>query len=106
MAANKLCMVAASEDGNRIYCTYKENNIILLKGFYDFNKETFVVMEFYTKKLTTGQKPEDVIASLKKLLFLDYDWELRDEERIIEHIKEGLLKAKRKKRKRKQRNNG
>ena len=51
MATNKLCTVAASEDGNRIYCTYKENNVILLKGFYDFNKETFVVMEFYTKKL-------------------------------------------------------
>ena len=94
----KIGMVAASEDGDRIYCIYKQQGDTLLKGFYDFDRHTFIITEFYTKKLQPEQTPRDVILAFKELLNVDFDWELKNEESIIKNIEEGLLKGRRKKR--------
>lgn len=96
--AGKIAMVAASEDGDRIYCLYKQNGESLVKGFYDFDKHTFIVTEFYTKKMQQDQTPRSIILALKELLRIDFDWELTNEESIIRNIEEGLLKGKRKRR--------
>ena len=102
MGANKICTIAASEDGDRIYCLYKEESETLAKGFYDFIKEKFIVTEFYTKKLKEGQSPREVIMNMKHTLDVDYDWELTDEDKIIQNIEEGMMKKKKRKRKTKE----
>ena len=94
---NKICTVATSEDGDRIYCLYKEGSETMAKGFYDFNKHTFIITEFYARKLTPDQTVEEVINEMKYVLDVDFDWELKDEEKLIENIKEGMLKKKKKK---------
>ena len=95
---NKICTVATSEDGDRIYCLYKQGGDTMAKGFYDFNKHTFIITEFYARKLTPDQTVEEVIKEMKYTLDVDFDWELKDEEKLIENIKEGLMKKKKKKR--------
>lgn len=101
MGANKISTIATSEDGDRIYCLYKEDSDTLAKGFYDFIKENFILTEFYTKKLKEGQTPREVIMNIKRTLDVDYDWELADEEKIITSIEEGMMKKKKRKRKKK-----
>ena len=96
--SNKICTVATSEDGDRIYCLYKQGGDTMAKGFYDFNKHTFIITEFYTRKLTPDQTVEEVIKEMKYTLDVDFDWELKDEDKLIENINEGLMKKKKKKR--------
>ena len=96
--SNKICTVATSEDGDRIYCLYKQGGDTMAKGFYDFNKHTFIITEFYTRKLTPDQTVEEVINEMKYTLDVDFDWELKDEDKLIENINEGLMKKKKKKR--------
>lgn len=96
--SNKICTVATSEDGDRIYCLYKHGGDTMAKGFYDFNKHTFIITEFYTRKLTPDQTVEEVIKEMKYTLDVDFDWELKDEDKLIENINEGLMKKKKKKR--------
>ena len=100
----KISMVGASEDGDKIYCLYREGTDVLLRGFYDFEKESFFICEFYTKKLKPEQTPKSVIMSLKEILDIDYDWELKDDESIIRNIEEGIISAKRKYRKKRKNN--
>jgi hypothetical protein len=95
---NKICTVATSEDGDRIYCLYKQGGDTMAKGFYDFNKHTFIITEFYTRKLPPDQTVEEVIKEMKYTLDVDFDWELKDEDKLIENINEGLMKKKKKKR--------
>ena len=95
----KLHTIAATEDGDRIFCLYKQGNTTLLKGFYDFPRESFYITEFYTKKLSPDQTPKQVIEELKEYLFVEYDWELKNEKLIIKHIEEGIINSKRKKKK-------
>lgn len=106
MGANKISTIAASEDGDRIYCLYKEDSDTLAKGFYDFIKEKFILTEFYTKKLKEGQSPKEVIINMKHILDIDYDWELSDEEKIITSIEEGMMKKKKRKNRKKKTNDG
>ena len=95
---NKICTVATSEDGDRIYCLYKQGGDTMAKGFYDFNKHTFIITEFYTRKLPPDQTVEEAIKEMKYTLDVDFDWELKDEDKLIESINEGLMKKKKKKR--------
>ena len=101
MGANKIHTIATSDDGDKIYCLYKEESDTLVKGFYDFTKERFIVTEFYTKKLKDGQTPREVIMNMKQILDIDCDWELKDEESIIHNIEEGMMVKKKRKRKNK-----
>lgn len=101
MASNKICTIASSDNGDRIYCLYKEGTDTLAKGFYDFNQHLFIVTEFYSKKLTPGQTPREAIEQLQEILDLDFDWELKDADKLIKNIEEGMqIRHKKKKRKR------
>lgn len=95
---NKICTVATSEDGERIYCLYKQGGETMAKGFYDFSRHTFIITEFYTRKLTPDQSVEEVIKEMKFTLDVDFDWTLENEDKLIKNIEEGMLKKKKKKR--------
>ena len=98
--STKICTVATSEDGDKIYCMCKYDGKTLAKGLYDFNKHTFIITEFYANKLTPEQSTEEIIREFKRTLDIDFDWELKDEERLIENINEGMLRRKKKRNKR------
>jgi len=94
----KLCLVGASEDGNRIFCMYKYDGNTLVRGFYDFLRETFTILNFnpnYLNDLTA----EEVLRKLAKTLLEDYDWEFNDLEKVIRMVNNGnKINSKRKKR--------
>jgi len=105
--SEKLNLVASSEDGNKIYCLYKIDKKIIARGFYDFNRDTFVVTEFYKNKLEPEQTIKSIITSLKEFLLINFDWELKHTNRIIYNIENNKLqnKIKRKKHEQKRKNN-
>ena len=105
--SEKLSLVASSEDGNKIYCLYKIDNKIIARGFYDFNRDSFVVTEFYKNKLEPEQTIKSIIISLKEFLLINFDWELKHTNRIIYNIENNIIpyKRKRKKKYEKRKNN-
>ena len=103
MGTNKISTIAASEDGDRIYCLYKEGSETLAKGFYDFDKGAFIITGFNTNKLKEGETPREAIMNLKKTLDADMDWILAEEEKIIKSIEEGIIKSRKRKHKEKNR---
>ncbi len=103
MGINKISTIAASEDGDRIYCLYKEGSETMAKGFYDFNMETFILTGFNTNKLREGETPREAIMNLKQTLDVDMDWTLAEEEKIIKSIEEEIIKSRKRKRKEKNR---
>ena len=102
---NKICTVATSDDGDRIYCLYKRDRETLAKGFYDFNKHTFIITEFYTRKLKPEETVEEIIGSMRQTLDYDFDWTLEDEDKLIDNIKEGMMMKKKKKKRTRHNNN-
>lgn len=97
MGTSKICTVSVSDDGDRIFCLWKEGSTTIAKGFYDFNRHQFSVSEFYTKKLLPGETPRDAITRLQQTLDIEMDWELKDPEGLIRSVEEGINKIKNKK---------
>lgn len=96
----KLSLIGASDDGDRIFCMFKSNGKSLVRGMYDFSRETFVALNFQPINLQEGQTPEMVFNELSKTLMEDFDWEFKDKEKILTMINNGKkINAKRKKKK-------
>jgi hypothetical protein len=77
---------------------YKYGGKTLVRGFYDFLRETFVILNFnpnYLNDLTA----EETLRKLAKTLLEDYDWEFNDLEKVIRMVNNGnKINSKRKKR--------
>ena len=99
--AFKLSMVASSDEGDKIYCLYKNGSDILVRGYYDFNKDTFIVTSFHSSKLKDDMTVESVIEGLKTMLLLEHDWEFKYHKKVIKLIKEGIIKARKRKNRKK-----
>ena len=84
-------MIGSSDDGDRIFCTYKINGFTVLRGMYDFIKERFVVLNFYKSKVPEDSTPLKVLMSLKEELNLEYDWELPGIAKIVKLIENGEI---------------
>jgi hypothetical protein len=89
-------MVGSSEDGDRIYCTYKLNGFTVVRGMYDFNKEKFVILNFYKSKVPEDSTILKVLLSLKEKLDAEYDWELSGIAKLIKLIEKGEINGDRK----------
>ena len=96
MSANNIQIVGSSEDGDRIFCTYKLNGFTVARGMYDFNKEKFVILNFYKSKVPEDSTILKVLLSLKEKLDAEYDWELSGIAKIIKLIEKGEINGDRK----------
>ena len=84
----KLCFMGDSNDGNKIFCMYKYCGKTLARGFYDFLRETFVILSFNPNNLNE-LTPEEALRGLAKTLLEDFDWEFNDLEKTIKMVNEG-----------------
>ena len=69
-------MIGSSDDGDRIFCTYKINGFTVVRGMYDFIRGKFIVLNFYKSKVPEDSTILKVLMSLKEELDTEYDWEL------------------------------
>ena len=103
MSSKSIQIVGNSEDGDRIFCTYKLNGFTVVRGMYDFNKEKFVILNFYKSKVPEDSTILKVLLSLKEKLNAEYDWELSGIAKLIKLIEKGEINGD-KKRKHKKKN--
>ena len=96
MSANNIQIVGSSEDGDRIFCAYKLNGFTVVRGMYDFNKEKFVILNFYKSKVPEDSTILKVLLTLKEKLDAEYDWELSGIAKIIKLIEKGEINGDRK----------
>ena len=96
MSANNIQIVGSSEDGDRIFCTYKLNGFTVVRGMYDFNKEKFVILNFYKSKVPEDSTILKVLLALKEKLDIEYDWELSGIAKLIKLIEKGEINGERK----------
>ena len=96
MSANNIQIVGSSEDGDRIFCAYKLNGFTVVRGMYDFNKEKFVILNFYKSKVPEDSTILKVLLTLKEKLDAEYDWELSGIAKLIKLIEKGEINGDRK----------
>lgn len=78
MSCKKLNIVGANNDGSKLYCIFKLNKKTVLRGFYDFNIQGFIITKFHKKNFNQNTSINKVVNALKKELNLEYDWKLFD----------------------------
>ena len=100
MITNNIQIVGSSEDGDKIFCTYKMNGLTVLRGMYDFDKGKFIILNFYKSKMPDNMTPLKILMQLKEQLDIEYDWNLSGIAKITTLIENGTINGERRKRKR------
>lgn len=72
----KFFTFSANEDGTKIYCRLALNRKTLIKGYYDFNKDKFIITQYVKKNFCKGIGKNTARKKLKEILLTDYDWTL------------------------------
>jgi hypothetical protein len=72
----KFNTIGANENGTRIYCKLSCDKHNVLKGFYDFDLEKFVITKYLYANFPQGITKNKVRKELKEILIIDYDWNL------------------------------
>ena len=70
----KLIAFASNKNGTKIFCRLALNKKTIIKGFYDFNKEKFIITDYLKKNFTQGINRKIAEANLKEILDIDYGW--------------------------------
>lgn len=68
--------IGSNESGSRIFCKLSCENHNVLRGFYDFDLEKFIIMKYLYDNFHQGLTKNQVRKALKEKLRTDYDWEL------------------------------
>lgn len=72
----KVIAFAANKDGSKIFCRLSMDKKTLIKGFYDFDKDSFFITNYVKKNFSNGIGKNTAKKILKELLEIDYDWTL------------------------------
>lgn len=72
----KFKIIAANKDGSRIFCKLTYDNKNILRGFYDFNIEKFIIIKYMYENFPTNLTKTQVRKNLKHILLIDFDWNL------------------------------
>lgn len=72
----KLFVFAANHNGSKIFCRFTLNKKTLIKGYYDFDKEKFIITDYSNKNIPKNMGKQKIKKELEKILNLDYDWKL------------------------------
>ena len=68
--------IGSNESGSRIFCKLSCENHNVIRGFYDFDLEKFIIMKYLYDNFLQGLTKNQVRKTLKEILRTDYDWEL------------------------------
>jgi len=72
----KFSTIGSNESGTRIFCklSYSKHNV--LRGFYDFDLDKFIIIKYLYGNFPEGLTKNKIRKALKEILTTDYDWEL------------------------------
>ena len=72
----KLILVGTNKDGSKIFANLKCNSKVIVKGFYSFEKELFIIIRYIDKNIPEKLSRNKIRKQLKIKLLNDYDWEM------------------------------
>lgn len=72
----KFSTIGSNHDGDRIFCKLSCDKHNILRGFYDFNLEKFIITKYMYDNFPQGLSKNKVRKILREILTIDYDWEL------------------------------
>ena len=72
----KLNTIGNNESGSRIFCKLSCEKRNVLKGFYDFDLEKFIITKYMHDNFPQGLSKNKIRKILKEILLNEYDWEL------------------------------
>jgi hypothetical protein len=72
----KLNTIGSNDNGNRIFCKLSCENHNVLRGFYDFNLEKFIIIKYLYNNFPKELNKNQIKKQLKEILKIEYDWEL------------------------------
>ena len=72
----KFSTIGSNYDGDRIFCKLSCDKRNVLRGFYDFELEKFIITKYMYDNFPEGLTKNKVRKALKEILTVDYDWEL------------------------------
>ena len=72
----KLNTIGCNEKGTRIFCKLSCDKHNVLKGYYDFKLEKFIIIKYMYDNFPKGVTKNQVKKELKKILLIDYNWDL------------------------------
>lgn len=75
MSKFKFGLIGTNNSGTKIFARLTYDKHTLLKGFYDFNEEKFIIMKYLDNNFPLGITKKNAKNALKDNL-LDYDWNL------------------------------
>jgi len=72
----KVITFASNKDGTKIFSRLTANKKTLIKGYYDFKKEQFIITDYVKQNFIQGIGKNTAKKKLQELLQQDYDWNL------------------------------
>lgn len=72
----KFSTIGSNESGSRIFCKLSFEKSNVLRGFYDFDLEKFIIIKYMYNNFPQGLTKNKIRKNLKEILMNDYDWEL------------------------------
>jgi hypothetical protein len=72
----KFSTIGSNESGNRIFCKLSCEKRNVLKGFYDFDLEKFIIIKYMYDNFPQGLTKNKIRKNLKEILRIDYNWDL------------------------------
>ena len=67
---------ATNKDGSKIFCRLSYKKKTVLKGFYDYERDRFIIKDYVKQNFPQGTGKPTIKRILRFYLALDYDWEL------------------------------
>ncbi len=74
MSKYKFNTIGANKEGSKIFCKLSCDKHNLLRGYYDFDKEKFIVIKYLYQNFPQGVTKNKIKKTLKEILLLNYDW--------------------------------
>lgn len=72
----KFSTIGSNHDGDRIFCKLSCDKHNVLRGFYDFGLEKFIITKYLYDNFPQELSKNKVRKTLKEILTVDYNWEL------------------------------
>lgn len=72
----KFNTIGSNKSGNRIFCKLSCEKHNVLRGFYDFNLDKFIIIKYMYDNFPQGLTKNKIRKNLKEILMNNYDWEL------------------------------
>ena len=72
----KFSTIGANEEGTRIFCKFTCEGKNVVRGFYDFDLEKFIIIKYIYDNFPKGVSKNMIKKELRKELIMNYDWDL------------------------------